>query len=53
MFFALINFVKSIPVDSPALMDILKVIVGSTVWIGSLITFMYMRERKLKTQVTK
>jgi hypothetical protein len=48
LFFAIVSFLKSLPYDNPALLDILKVVVGSTLWIGGLLTYLYMRERKLK-----
>ncbi len=49
LFFAAVNFFKSLPYDNPALLDILKVVVGSTLWIGGMVTYLYMRERRLKT----
>lgn len=48
LFFSLVSFLKSLPYDNPALLDILKVVVGSTLWIGGLVGYMYLRERRLK-----
>jgi membrane associated rhomboid family serine protease len=48
LFYALFSFFKSLPYDNPALLDILKVVVGSTLWIGGLVGYMYLRERRLK-----
>jgi hypothetical protein len=48
---ALISFVKSLPENNPAYMDILKLMAGSVAWIGGLTTFMYLRAKKLKTAV--
>jgi hypothetical protein len=47
VFLAIVSFFKSIPYDNPALLDLLKVVVGSTMWIGSLVTYMYLRNRRL------
>ena len=49
LFFAVVSFLKSLPYDNPALLDVFKVILGSTLWIGGMLTYMYMREKKLKT----
>ena len=49
LFFAVVNFFKSLPYDNPAMLDILKVVVGSTLWIGGMVTYLYMRERRLTT----
>jgi hypothetical protein len=49
LFFTIMSFIKSLPIDNPALMDILKVLIGSTAWIGSMLAYMYWREKKLKT----
>jgi hypothetical protein len=49
VFFALVSFVKSLPFDNPAFLDIFKLIFGSTIWIGSMLAYMYWREQKLKT----
>jgi len=49
LFFSLVWFVKTIPWNNPALIDIVKVVVGSTAWIGSMVAYMYWREMKLKT----
>jgi len=48
LFFTLISFARTIPWNNPALLDIVKVIVGSTAWIGSMVAYLYWRERKLK-----
>jgi hypothetical protein len=49
LFFSVISFFKSLPYDNPALLDLLKVMVGSTVWIGGLVSYLYYRHKKLKT----
>ena len=49
LFFAVESFFKSLPYDNPALLDLCKVVVGSTLWIGGMLTYLYMREKKLKT----
>jgi len=49
LFFAILSFIRSLPFDNPAMLDILKVIIGSTAWIGSMVAFMYWRDKKLKT----
>jgi len=49
LFFSLVSFLKSLPYDNPALIDIVKVVTGSTLWIGGILAYIYWRERKLKT----
>ena len=49
LFLTFISFVKSLPLDNPAFLDILKVVIGSTAWIGSMVAYVYWREQKLKT----
>jgi hypothetical protein len=49
LFFVLISFASTIPLDNPAVLDILKVVIGSTTWIGSMVAYMYWREKKLKS----
>jgi len=49
LIFCLISSIKSLPANSPAYLDILKVLVGSTAWIGGLVGYMYWREKKMKT----
>jgi hypothetical protein len=54
LFFVVFSFFKSLPYDNPAFIDILKVVVGSTAWIGSLVIYMYLRERRQKiAQINK
>ena len=48
LFTAIISYIRSLPPGNPVYMDLLKVVVGSIVWIGGLIGFMYLRERKLR-----
>jgi hypothetical protein len=49
LFFSVVSFFKSLPYDNPALLDLAKVVVGSTMWIGGMLAYMYLREKKLKT----
>jgi|GEM_PF-2158100 len=49
LFFTIVSFVKSLPLDNPALLDMLKVVIGSTAWISSMVAYVYWREQKLKT----
>ena len=46
--YLIISFVMNLPKDNPAVLDIVKVFVGSIAWIGGLVLFLYLRERKLK-----
>jgi hypothetical protein len=48
LFFQLIYLMKNFPLENPALVDILKLVIGSIVWIGGLAWFMYHREKNLK-----
>ncbi len=48
LFFVLFSFFKSLPYDNPALLDMVKVIAGSTLWIGSMVSYLYLRDKKLK-----
>ena len=50
---SLMSFFKNLPDNNPAYLDILKLLVGSTLWIGGLVGFMYRREMKLKTNLSK
>lgn len=50
-FFTFVTFFKSLLSDNPALLDILKVIIGSSAWIGGMVVYMYLRDKKLKAAV--
>jgi hypothetical protein len=50
---AVISFIKTLPASSPAYMDILKLIVGSFMWIGGLVGYMWWREKNLKPAASK
>jgi hypothetical protein len=51
--YSLVSFVKSLPENNPAYLDILKMVVGITAWIGGLTAFVYYRSKKLKSAVVK
>ena len=53
LFLTIVSFVKSLPLDNPAFLDILKVVIGSSAWIGSMVAYVYWREQKLKTATAK
>lgn len=48
-----VAYFGNLHVDNPALLDLLKMVAGTTLWIGGLVGFLYMRERKLKAAVSK
>jgi hypothetical protein len=48
-----VTYFGNLRLDNPALLDLLKMVMGTTLWIGSLIGFLYLRERKLKAAVSK
>ncbi len=48
-----IAYFGDLHLNNPALLDLLKMIVGTTSWIGGLVGFLYMRERKLKAAISK
>jgi hypothetical protein len=39
--------------NNPAYLDLLKMIVGSVLWIGGLVGFMYWKQFKMKAAVNK
>jgi hypothetical protein len=51
--YSLVSFLKSLPENNPAYLDILKLVIGSTAWIGGLAGFVYYREKKLKAATVK
>jgi hypothetical protein len=51
--YSLVSFLKSLPENNPAYLDILKLVIGSTAWIGGLAGFVYYREKKLKAAAVK
>jgi hypothetical protein len=44
----LISLVKTVPLGNSAMLDLMKLILGSSAWIGGMVLFMYLRQRKLK-----
>lgn len=48
-----VSLYNSLPAVSPAYMDILKLIVGATSWIGGFVGFLYIRDKKLKAAASK
>ncbi len=53
LIFSLISFIKTLPENNPAYLDILKLVVGGSAWIGGLAGFVYYRDKKLKAAVAK
>jgi hypothetical protein len=51
LIYSLVSFLKSLPENNPAYVDILKLVIGSTAWFGGLAGFVYYREKKLKSAV--
>ena len=51
--FALLTLFNSKPTFNPVYIDLIKVFVGTTLWIGGLAIYMYRRERKLKLALNK
>jgi hypothetical protein len=45
---SVVSFVKTLPANNPAYMDLVKVVVGSISWIGGLLGYLYYREKNLK-----
>jgi len=48
-----VAYFGNLHLDNPALLDLLKMVAGTSLWIGGLVGFLYMRERKLKAAVSK
>jgi hypothetical protein len=47
------SFINNLSSNNPAYLDLVKLFVGSVLWIGGLVGFMYWRQYKLKAAVSR
>lgn len=52
LFSELIFLIRNLPMNNPAILDLMKLLVGSTVWIGGMVYFLYLKEKKGKELVS-
>lgn len=48
-----VSIINSLPATNPAYLDLAKLVVGSILWFGGLVGFMYWKQHKLKPAVSK